>query len=64
MTRAEEILLAAVADAEAVLGIIEAVMRESGDAATAEVIRRYKNRANATLQLAEAIIKSDQERPK
>jgi hypothetical protein len=64
MTRAEAILLGAVEDAEAVLGIIESFLRKSGDAPTAEVLRLYKNRANATLQIARAVIKSEEEKPK
>ena len=56
MTRAEEILREALADAEALLGILEGVLRESGDKPTADIILKYKNRANATLQFANSLI--------
>lgn len=60
MTRAEEVLRTALADAEAVLGLIEATLRACKQEPVAEIVAKYKNRANATLQLADAIIASQE----
>jgi hypothetical protein len=64
MTRAEEILLAAVEDCECILGLIEAVHRYGRDEPTADIILKYKNRANATLQVAWGLISSEANKEK
>lgn len=49
MTRAEEILAAGLEDAISTFGLLEATLRQFGDAPTAEVVRQCKNRASAAL---------------
>jgi methylmalonyl-CoA mutase cobalamin-binding subunit len=60
MTRGEEVLRAAVADAEAVLGLIVSTLRATKQDPIADVVEKYKNRASATLALADAIIAAEE----